>query len=210
MLRPERKDTPSSALSTSFPDIWEVQIVYPDMIDYEQTRRDFRWEVPERYNFAFDVIDRWAEDPHKLAMLWVNERGDEPMMFYFTSGTVGYPKMVLHTHVSYPIGHIVTGKYWLDLKPTDTGWAKAAYSNLFGPWVMGAAMFTFDGRGRFDARQTLDLLERYLISWRPHFSSSHTADALPPAWAPQHPLRHWHGLRGITQVNRGVPEVWRK
>jgi acyl-coenzyme A synthetase/AMP-(fatty) acid ligase len=98
-------------------------------------------------------------------------RSDEPMMLYFTSGTVGYPKMVLHTHVSYPIGHIVTGKYWLDLKPTDlhwnlsdTGWAKAAYSNLFGPWIMGAAMFTFDGRGRFDARQTLELLERYPIS----------------------------------------------
>ena len=84
------------------------------------------------------------------------------MMIYFTSGTVGYPKMVLHTHVSYPIGHIVTGKYWLDLKPTDlhwnlsdTGWAKAAYSNLFGPWIMGAAMFTFDGRGRFDAAADL-------------------------------------------------------
>jgi acetyl-CoA synthetase/medium-chain acyl-CoA synthetase len=98
-------------------------------------------------------------------------RADEPMMIYFTSGTVGYPKMVLHTHVSYPIGHVVTGKYWLDLKPvdlhwnlSDTGWAKAAYSNLFGPWIMGAAMFTFDGRGRFDARQTLELLERYPIS----------------------------------------------
>jgi acyl-coenzyme A synthetase/AMP-(fatty) acid ligase len=98
-------------------------------------------------------------------------RSDEPMMLYFTSGTVGYPKMVLHTHASYPIGHIVTGKYWLDLKATDlhwnlsdTGWAKAAYSNLFGPWIMGAAMFTFDGRGRFNARQTLELLERYPIS----------------------------------------------
>jgi acetyl-CoA synthetase/medium-chain acyl-CoA synthetase len=98
-------------------------------------------------------------------------RSDAPMMIYFTSGTVGYPKMVLHTHASYPIGHIVTGKYWLDLKATDlhwnlsdTGWAKAAYSNLFGPWIMGAAMFTFDGRGRFDARQTLDLLARYPIS----------------------------------------------
>jgi acyl-coenzyme A synthetase/AMP-(fatty) acid ligase len=279
--------------------------VYPEMLDYEQTCRDFRWDVPGHYNFAFDVVDRWGEDAEKLAMLWVNERGDEkrltfgdftarsnqvanalrtlglrkgdrilimlprvpewweavlgmmkigaismpgttlltpkdvayriqsaeaaavitdeegafkveqvaddcptlrlkillgperegwvnytravasamanltreptrgdePMMIYFTSGTVGYPKMVLHTHASYPIGHIVTGKYWLDLKPTDlhwnlsdTGWAKAAYSNLFGPWIMGAAMFTFDGRGRFDARQTLELLERYPIS----------------------------------------------
>jgi acyl-coenzyme A synthetase/AMP-(fatty) acid ligase len=279
--------------------------VYPDMTDYEQTYREFRWEVPEFYNFAYDVVDRWGEDAQKLAMLWVNERGeeqrltfrhfavranqvgnalrtmgirkgdrlllmlprlpewweavlgimkigavsmpgttlltakdvayriqsaeakavitddegalkveqvaedcptlqlkillgaeregwvnytrvvasaatdlkreptrgDEPMMLYFTSGTVGYPKMVLHTHVSYPIGHIVTGKYWLDLKPSDlhwnlsdTGWAKAAYSNLFGPWAMGAALFTFDGRGRFEARQTLELLERYPIT----------------------------------------------
>jgi acyl-coenzyme A synthetase/AMP-(fatty) acid ligase len=279
--------------------------VYPEMVDYEQTCREFRWEVPEHYNFAFDVVDRWGEDAQKLAMLWVNEQGDEqrlsfrhftvrsnqvgnalrtmgirkgdrilimsprlpewweavlgimkigaismpgttlltpkdvayriqsaeavavitdeegalkveqvadecptlrlkillgaeregwvnytraaasamttlkreptrgaePMMIYFTSGTVGYPKMVLHTHVSYPVGHLVTGKYWLDLKPTDlhwnlsdTGWAKAAYSNLFGPWIMGAAMFTFDGRGRFEARQTLELLERYPIS----------------------------------------------
>jgi acyl-coenzyme A synthetase/AMP-(fatty) acid ligase len=279
--------------------------VYPEMVDYEQACREFRWEVPEHYNFAVDVVDHWGEDAQKLAMLWVNERGDEkrltfrdftvrsnqvgnalrtmgirkgdrilimsprlpewweavlgimkigaismpgttlltpkdvayriqaaeavavitdeegalkveqvanecptlrlkivlgaeregwvnytramasamstlkpeptrsdePMMLYFTSGTVGFPKMVLHTHVSYPIGHIVTGKYWLDLKATDlhwnlsdTGWAKAAYSNLFGPWIMGAAMFTFDGRGRFDARQTLELLERYPIS----------------------------------------------
>jgi acetyl-CoA synthetase/medium-chain acyl-CoA synthetase len=96
---------------------------------------------------------------------------DAPMMIYFTSGTVGYPKMVLHTHASYSIGHIVTGKYWLNLNRTDlhwnlsdTGWAKAAYSNLFGPWIMGAALFTFDGRGRFDARQTLEFLERYPIS----------------------------------------------
>ena len=43
-------------------------------------------------------------------------RSSDPAMIYFTSGTVGYPKMVLHTHASYPIGHIITGKYWLDLR----------------------------------------------------------------------------------------------
>ena len=51
--------------------------MYPVMVDYEQTCREFRWEVPEYYNFAFDVVDRWGEDVEKLAMLWVNERGDE-------------------------------------------------------------------------------------------------------------------------------------
>src|SRR5262245_6078803 len=74
----------------------------------------------------------------------------DPCMIYFTSGTVGYPKMVLHTHASYPIGHTITGKYWLDLRPSDlhwnmseTGWAKAAWGNLFGPWNLGRALFIY-------------------------------------------------------------------
>ncbi|MSP13213.1 MAG: acyl-CoA synthetase [Chloroflexi bacterium] len=93
-----------------------------------------------------------------------------PCMIYFTSGTVGYPKMALHTH-SYPLAHTITGKYWLDLRPTDlhwnmseTGWAKAAWSNLYGPWNMGAALFTYDGRGKFSATETLDLLQKYPIT----------------------------------------------
>jgi acetyl-CoA synthetase/medium-chain acyl-CoA synthetase len=92
-------------------------------------------------------------------------------MVYFTSGTVGYPKMVLHTHASYPIGHTITGKYWLDLHQDDVlwnlsemGWAKAAYSNLFGPWVMGAAMFIQDARGKFNAIETLEMLHKYPIT----------------------------------------------
>jgi acyl-coenzyme A synthetase/AMP-(fatty) acid ligase len=325
-------------------------VVYPEMLDYEQTCREFRWEVPEYYNFAVDVVDRWGEDAQKLAMLWVNEqgderrltfrdftarsnrvgnalrtmgirkgerilimlprlpewwdavlgimkigaismpgttlltpkdvayrlqaadavavitddegaskvdqvasecptlrlkivvaaeregwvsyaravasapaalkpeptRGDESMMIYFTSGTVGYPKMVLHTHVSYPLGHVITGKYWLDLKPTDlhwnlsdTGWAKAAYSNLFGPWIMGAALFTFDGRGRFDARQTLELLERYPIST---FCAPPTAYRLLVL----EDLRHYrlaslrHCIGAGEPLNPEVIEAWQR
>src|SRR5438270_1473736 len=101
----------------------------------------------------------------------VPTRSSDPCLIYFTSGTVGNPKMVLHTHASYPIGHVVTGRFWLDLGPDDlhlnlseTGWAKAAWSSFFGPWNMGAALFVQDSRGRFSAAETLDLLERYPIT----------------------------------------------
>jgi acetyl-CoA synthetase/medium-chain acyl-CoA synthetase len=100
----------------------------------------------------------------------VDTASTDPALVYFTSGTVGNPKMVLHTH-AYPLGHRITGQFWLNLGPDDlhlnlseTGWAKAAWSSLFGPWNMGAALFVQDARGRFSASETLDLLERFPIT----------------------------------------------
>ncbi len=280
-----------------------------NMTDYEAERREFQLEVPEYFNFATDVIGKWASDPTKPAMLWIGPHGDErgltfahfaeyssraanafsklgikkgdrvlvmlprvpewwesvlglmkigaipvpcttlltpkdiqfraeaaeasaiitdnegaakfdqvrsdcptvkvaivvepnadmgregwvnysqvvdeaspeftgektrsddPCLVYFTSGTVGYPKMVLHTQASYPIGHTITGKYWLDLHEGDllwnlseTGWAKFAWSNLFGPWSQGAAMFIHDARGKFNPIETLEMLNKYPIT----------------------------------------------
>jgi len=94
----------------------------------------------------------------------------DPALLYFTSGTTGYPKMTLHSQASYGIGHLITGKYWLDLTPndlhwnlSDTGWAKAAWSSFFGPWIVGAALFVHYSP-RFNPKKTLDLLARYPVT----------------------------------------------
>jgi acyl-coenzyme A synthetase/AMP-(fatty) acid ligase len=275
-----------------------------NMTDYQKTYREFQWDVPKNFNFASDVIDKWASDPEKLAMLWVDDQGreirktfldiskaskrlanvlagldvkrydvvmlilprniewwetvtacirmgallapgttqltakdleyrvqkseaaciitnaetaekfdqvaercpsvktkiiiteprdgwlfyDDEMkkasdefksvktksgdncLVYFTSGTVGQPKMALHTHASYAIGHQTTGRFWLDLRPddlhwnlTDTGWAKAAWSSYFGPWNCGAAIFIHHS-DRFDPMRILEILSHYPIT----------------------------------------------
>ncbi len=98
-------------------------------------------------------------------------RADEPGIVYFTSGTTGLPKMVLHTQASYGLGHRVTGADWLCCKAhdihwnlADNGWAKAAWSSLFGPWHMGACIFSVDARGKFEAATALRILMRYPIT----------------------------------------------
>jgi len=95
----------------------------------------------------------------------------DPGILFFTSATTGEPKMVLHTQASGGLGHRLTGGLWLDCRPgevhwniSDLGWAKAAWSSLYGPWQMGACIFALDTRGKFDPVLTLETLSRYPIS----------------------------------------------
>jgi len=320
-----------------------------NMTDYDKTYAEFKWEVPEYFNFAGDVIDKWAQDPNKLAMHWVNDDGlearrtfldfskaskrlcnvlsqqgvkrgdvvmivlgrsiewwevftacirmgvviapgttqltskdleyrvntskaacfitdnanapkldavsdkcptlkcklvigggrdgwmnytqvvgaasdvfetaktakDEEAIVYFTSGTVGFPKMALHTHTSYPLGHQVTGKFWLDLKPedmhwniSDTGWAKAAWSSYFGPWYCGAAQFVHC-TDRFDPKKTLELLSKYPVTTMCGAPTIYRMLVLQPLSDYKFPtLRHCVGAG--EPLNPEIIEVWKK
>jgi acetyl-CoA synthetase len=92
-------------------------------------------------------------------------RASDPLLLYFTSGTTARPKLVLHTHASYPVGHLST-MYWIGVRPGDVhwnisspGWAKHAWSSVFAPWNAGAASLVFD-YARFEPRRVLDALVR--------------------------------------------------
>jgi len=89
----------------------------------------------------------------------------DPLLLYFTSGTTSQPKLVAHTHASYPVGHLST-MYWIGLRSADVhcnisspGWAKHAWSSVFAPWNAGATTLAWHYT-RFDPRRTLDMLVR--------------------------------------------------
>jgi acetyl-CoA synthetase len=112
------------------------------------------------------------EDYREAAAAFVPDgetRADDPLLLYFTSGTTAKPKLVLHSHQSYPVGHLAT-MYWLGVRPGDVhlnlsspGWAKHAWSCFFAPWNAGASVFVLN-QSRFDAKGLLDALERYAVT----------------------------------------------
>jgi acetyl-CoA synthetase len=95
---------------------------------------------------------------------------DEPLFLFFTSGTTGMPKVVIHTHFSYPFGHLTTAS-WIGLRQDDLhynisqpGWAKFAWSSVFAPWNIDATIFAYHNTGRFNSADTLRLMEQYKIT----------------------------------------------
>ncbi|XP_035195179.1 acyl-coenzyme A synthetase ACSM3, mitochondrial-like [Oxyura jamaicensis] len=100
----------------------------------------------------------------------VTTKHQDPMAIYFTSGTTGSPKMAEHSHSSYGIGLTVSGRYWLDLTPSDivwntsdTGWAKAPWTSIFSTWIQGACVFVHK-MPQFNPITVFESLSRYPIT----------------------------------------------
>ena len=94
----------------------------------------------------------------------------DTMMVYFTSGTTGQPKMVMHDF-KYPLGHIMTAYYWqavvddgIHFTMAESGWAKFSWGKIYGQWIAGSAVFCYDYYGRFTPTDILPLLAKYKIT----------------------------------------------
>ena len=91
------------------------------------------------------------------------------MLLYFTSGTTGMPKMVNH-NFTYPLGHILTAKYWQNVQDNglhftvaDTGWAKSAWGKIYGQWISGSAVMTYD-YDKFNPKKLMEVIEKYKVT----------------------------------------------
>ena len=122
-------------------------------------------QVPEGF---IDFNEGLASAPAFVRPAFVNSNDDYSLL-YFTSGTSGEPKMVVHDF-TYPLGHIVTGAIWhnlsresLHLTVADTGWGKAVWGKLYGQWFAGANVFVYDHQ-KFTPADVLHQIEKYKVT----------------------------------------------
>jgi acetyl-CoA synthetase len=149
---------------------------------------------------------RYADSTESLEPFGMDgpTNASDPLLLYFTSGTTALPKLVEHTHVSYPIGHLST-MYWIGLQPGDVhlnvsspGWAKHAWSCVFAPWIAGATICIYNYE-RFDAKAMLDTLRNAKVT---------TFCAPPTVWRMliQQDLAAWRDSLSLRElVSAGEP-----
>ncbi|MGH9104174.1 MAG: AMP-binding protein, partial [Acidimicrobiales bacterium] len=159
-----------------------------------------------------EPVEAWVEyaqardAPAGFVPEGVTMAGD-PLLLYFTSGTTAQPKLVEHSHASYPAGHLST-MYWIGVRPGDVhlnisspGWAKHAWSNVFAPWNAQATVLVH-GYARFEAARLLDTMARCGVT---------TFCAPPTVWRMlvQEDLRAWSiPLREVVAAGEPLnPEV---
>lgn len=137
-------------------------------------------EIPSLKNkiMVVDKREGWLtfnEEIEKHSDVFPRPTGDEAnkvndiMLVYFTSGTTGMPKMVQH-NFSYPLGHIVTAKYWqqveencLHMSVSDSGWAKFGWGKIYGQWICGAVIFAYD-MDKFVPKKLLEMITKYRVT----------------------------------------------
>lgn len=125
------------------------------------------WCVQQEVEGFDNLTDRMREAGSEFGR--VETLASDPMMIYFTSGTTGYPKGVVHDY-TYPLAHIVTAKYWqqaedggLHFTVAETGWAKASWGKIYGQWLIGSAVMVYDF-DNFEPKQLTAVINRYGVT----------------------------------------------
>lgn len=128
---------------------------------------EFMWTVQRTvsgFRNMTEDIDNANDDLERI-----DTKALDPMMLYFTSGTTGYPKGVIHDY-AYPLAHIITAKYWqqvveggLHFTVAETGWAKTSWGKMYGQWLAGSAVMVFDF-DNFDPKQLVTIINKYKVT----------------------------------------------